>query len=342
MRFDWKNGHDGVVDAAVSGGGVQLDPKRLLILRHIADSGGVAAAARALGHTASAVSQQLQRLEREAGVPLVDRSGGRTELTAAGRLLAEHGGRVGDVLADAARELQVLTGRASGPVTIGVPGPAITHFATTTLCLLAESHPAITPRLVETGRQDGLRALRLGEFDVLVIEDDSEAPTPLPPGVTARVMLQDEYRLVLPDGWETPGSPAELTGRPWIGAPGGSPRDLAFQRLAAAHGIAPSVQHVAAYRFAVYSMLAARLGPAILPAHAAEQITHGGITALPVPGRYLVRSLRRSGANAPVPAAEAAVEALQTALLYTAESLASRGLTAGEPRVSSNLRDPSA
>lgn len=342
MRSDCENGHDGAVDAGVSGGGVQLDPKRLLILRHIAESGGVAAAARALGHTASAVSQQLQRLEREAGVPLVDRSGGRSELTAVGRLLAEYGGRIGDILAEAARDLRALTGRASGQVTIGVPGPAITHFATTALGILTETHPAITPRLVETGRQEGLRALRLGELDVLVIEDDSEAPTPLPPGVTARVMLQDQYRLVLPDGWETPGSPAELTGRPWIGAPGGSPRDLAFQRLAAAHAIAPSVQHVAAYRFAVYSMLAARLGPAILPAHAAEQITHGGITALPVPGHFLVRSLRRSGADAPVPVAEAAVEALQSALLHTAEYLALRGLVAGEPRVSAHLRDPSA
>lgn len=321
---------------------MELDPKRLLILRHIADNGGVAAAARALGHTASAVSQQLQRLEREAGVPLVDRSGGRAELTVAGRLLAHHGGRIGSALADAAHELQALTGRASGPLTIGVPAPAITYFATTALRLLADTHPAITPRLVETERRDGLPALRLGELDVLVIEDDGEAPAPLPPGVTARVMLQDEYRVVLPDGWETPGSPAELTGRPWIGAPGGSPRDLAFQRLAAAHGIAPSVQHVAGHRFAVYSMLAARLGPAILPAHAAGQITHGAITALPVPGRYLVRSLRRNGPDAPLPAAEAAAEALQTALLYTTESLGARGPTAGEPRVSAHLRDPSA
>ncbi|WP_225849940.1 LysR family transcriptional regulator [Streptomyces sp. HPF1205] len=319
---------------------MELDPKRLLILRHIADSGGVAAAARVLGHTASAVSQQLQRLEREAGVPLVDRSGGRAELTAAGRLLAHHGGRIGTALTDAARDLRDLTGRASGPVTIGVPGPAIGYFATTALHLLAGTHPAITSRLVEADREEGLRTLRLGELDVLVIEDDSEAPTPLPPGVAARMMLEDEYRLVLPDGWETPASPAGLTGRPWIGAPAGSPRDLAFQRLAAEHGIAPSVRHVAAHRFAVYSMLAARLGPAILPAYAAALITHGGITALPVPGRYLVRSLRRTGPDAPLPAAEAAAEALQTALLHSAESLVARGMTSVEPRVSA-LRDPS-
>ncbi|WP_405691616.1 LysR family transcriptional regulator [Streptomyces sp. NBC_00057] len=54
----------------------------------MAKSGGLAPAARVLGHTRSAVSQQLAILEREVGLPLVDRSGTRMELTAAGRLLA--------------------------------------------------------------------------------------------------------------------------------------------------------------------------------------------------------------------------------------------------------------
>ncbi|MEY9848407.1 LysR family transcriptional regulator [Streptacidiphilus sp. MAP5-3] len=319
---------------------MELDPKRLLILRQIAEGGGVAAASRALGHTPSAVSQQLQRLEREAGVPLVDRSGGRAELTAAGRLLAEYGGRIGDALADAERELQALGGQVSGPVAIGVPGPAITYFATTALHLLAESHPALTPRLVEAGRSDGLRALRLGELDVLVIQDDAEAPTPVPPGATARLMFEDEYRLVLPHGWE-PEIPAGLSGVPWVGAPEGSPRDLAFRRFAGKHGIEPSVEHRATHRFAVYTMLAAGLGPAILPAHSAAQITHGRIAELPVPGSFLVRTLRRSGGSTPVPAADAAVEALQAAVLRAAEHLAERGLPGVEPRVSTRLRDPS-
>ncbi|WP_370113173.1 LysR family transcriptional regulator [Streptacidiphilus sp. MAP12-33] len=319
---------------------MELDPRRLLLLRTIAENGGVAAAARALGHTPSAVSQQLQRLEQEVGLPLVDRAGGRVELTAAGGLLAEVGGRIREALADAARALEALSGPASGPVAIGLPGPAITYFATTALHHLARTHPALVPRLVETGRQEGLRALRLGELDVLLVEDDGEAPTPLPPGVTARVMFEDEYRLVLPPGRPAPVDPAALTGQAWIGAPAGSPRALAFARLAARHGIVPAVEHHAVHRFAVYSLLAAGVGPAILPAHAAAQITHGGVTAVPVAGRYLLRAVCRGGNGAPVPAAEAALTALQSALLTTAESLATRGLTEVEPRVAARLVDP--
>jgi DNA-binding transcriptional LysR family regulator len=46
-----------------------LDPRRLRILHATAEAGGIAAAARALRLTPSAVSQQLARLEQEAGLP---------------------------------------------------------------------------------------------------------------------------------------------------------------------------------------------------------------------------------------------------------------------------------
>ncbi|MCX4743965.1 LysR family transcriptional regulator [Kitasatospora sp. NBC_01287] len=322
---------------------MELDPRRLLILCQIADAGGVAGAARALGHTPSAVSQQLSRLEREVGVPLVDRSGGRAELTATGRLLAGHGERIGRALQDAARDLRALGGVTAGPVTIGVPPPAITFFATTAVHLLARTHPDLTPRLVETGRQQGLRALRLGELDVLVIEDDRQEPTALPTGVEASVMFEDAYRLVLPHDWPVPPDAGRLSARPWIGAPVGSPRHLAFQRLAAQHDIVPSSEHLAGYRFAVYTMLAARLGAAILPANAAALIGPGAgtVTRLPVPGSYLVRLLRRTGPWGAAPAVRAAAEALQSALLMASERLAAQGMTEGDPRVDPHLVDPS-
>ncbi|WP_329579984.1 LysR family transcriptional regulator [Kitasatospora sp. NBC_01250] len=320
---------------------MELDPKRLMILRAIAEGGGVAAAARALGHTPSAVSQQLNRLERETGVPLVDRTGGRAELTASGRLLAQAGERIQQALTDATRELNALGEQAAGPVAIGVPATAISYFATTALHLLATAHPALQPRLVETGPAEGLRALRLGELDALVIADDQDAPTPLPPGVRATALLEDEYRLVLPDGWAEPADWAELSGRPWIGAPADSPRGVVFQRLAAEHGIVPSVQHVARYPFAVYSMLAARLGPAILTATAASRLTHGVVAGLAVPGGYVVRLLRRTGPSGAVPAVEATAEALQQAVLLAAERMAGLGLLEREPRVRPRLVDPS-
>lgn len=320
---------------------VELDPRRLLILRQIADGGGVAAASRALGHTPSAVSQHLNRLEREVGVPLVDRSSGRAELTAAGRVLADYGRRIEDLLDEAAAALGALEGQVAGPIAVGVPRAAITFFAGAAVNLLAERHPLLQPRLVETPAAEGLIALRRGELDVLVMDDDRDEAVPLPPGIRSTLMFEDGYRLVLPERWPEPGDPAELSGIPWIGAHPGSPRDLAFRRLAAQHGIAPSLTHVARDRFAVYSMLAARLGPAILPANAAALLKQGIVTSVPVPGSYLLRLLRRTGSTGTVPAAEAVAAALQSAVLQASEWMTNSGMSSLEPHINPGLRDPS-
>jgi DNA-binding transcriptional LysR family regulator len=48
-----------------------LDLHRLRLLREVHERGTVHGAARALGYTPSAISQQLSVLEREAGTPLL-------------------------------------------------------------------------------------------------------------------------------------------------------------------------------------------------------------------------------------------------------------------------------
>jgi DNA-binding transcriptional LysR family regulator len=110
---------------------MDLDPRRLLVLQAVAESGSLAGAAGLLGHTPSAVSQQLSRLEREAGTVLTDRSSGRLELTAAGRVLARSGDRIARSLADAERELTALSGQLDGPVAIGAQPGTITSFVVT-------------------------------------------------------------------------------------------------------------------------------------------------------------------------------------------------------------------
>jgi len=65
-----------------------MDVRRLDLLRELAQRGSVTAVADATGRTPSAVSQQLKILEREAGMPLTQRSGRGIVLTGAGQALA--------------------------------------------------------------------------------------------------------------------------------------------------------------------------------------------------------------------------------------------------------------
>src|SRR5260370_700198 len=90
---------------------MDLDPRRLAVLAAIARRGTLAGAAAALHVTPSAVSQQLAQLEHAVGRPLVDRTGRRAVLTAAGRLLAAPAEAIAHELAEAERELAAMSGR---------------------------------------------------------------------------------------------------------------------------------------------------------------------------------------------------------------------------------------
>src|SRR3984885_4567696 len=67
-----------------------LDVRKLIMLEAVMAEGSIAAAARRLRYTRSAVSQQLSALEAEAGTPLIARTGNHITLTPAGRALVEH------------------------------------------------------------------------------------------------------------------------------------------------------------------------------------------------------------------------------------------------------------
>ena len=68
-----------------------IDLAALNSLRAVDTHGSVVAAADALGYTASAVSQQVKRLEKQTGVPLLERVGRGVMLTDHGRHLVDAG-----------------------------------------------------------------------------------------------------------------------------------------------------------------------------------------------------------------------------------------------------------
>src|SRR6476659_6338171 len=71
-----------------------IDLVALDALRAVGTHGSVVAAAGALGFTPSAVSQQVKRLEKQTGVPLLERVGRGVMLTRHGRHLADAGSRL--------------------------------------------------------------------------------------------------------------------------------------------------------------------------------------------------------------------------------------------------------
>src|SRR5919107_2937640 len=97
---------------------MMLDLRRLRLLRELRDRGTIAAVADALSYTPSAVSQQLTALEREAGVPLLERVGRGVRLTDAAHRLSAHTDAVLARLELAEAELAAASGAAHGRVRV--------------------------------------------------------------------------------------------------------------------------------------------------------------------------------------------------------------------------------
>jgi DNA-binding transcriptional LysR family regulator len=99
--------------------GVEL--RHLAALQALAQEGSFGRAARSLGYTQSAVSQQIAALERAVGERLVERPGGPrpVTLTEAGRLLLHHAEAIVARLKAAQADIAALSAGAAGSLRIG-------------------------------------------------------------------------------------------------------------------------------------------------------------------------------------------------------------------------------
>lgn len=298
---------------------MELDPRRLKVLRAVALRGGMADAARLLHLTPSAVSQQLAQLEREVGQPLIDRSRRKAGLTPAGLVLAARAERIELELAEARRELAVLSGRVSGPVPIAAFSTAVRHLLVPALHALAGTHPELEPRVVELEGAAALKDLRTGALDFVIAEHDSDSGESADPlvGLSRIPIADDAYYIVTPTSWSPqPASITDLSARPWIASPPDTACGRALDRISADYGFTPRHAHTALEFPTALALVAAGFGAAVVPklalAGASEEIA---VPPVPVAGSRRISVVRRESPSGPDPLTEAVVTALREAAI---------------------------
>ncbi|MGK5441605.1 LysR family transcriptional regulator [Micromonospora sp. URMC 105] len=174
-----------------------LNPWRLRLLADLATYGTVRAVAQRGNLSPSAVSQQLATLERETRTALLERTGRRVRLTAAGMLLA---GRAREILAamDAAEaELRRLADEPVGTVTVAAFQSAVQALAEPALARLAARHPDVNVVLLELEPHESMPALRRGDVDLIITTADF-AGAELSPEIDLVPLATDPVVLVLP------------------------------------------------------------------------------------------------------------------------------------------------
>lgn len=147
-----------------------LDVRRLRLLREVKLRGTLAAVAEALAYSPSSVSQQLTLLEKEVGVPLLEKSGRRVLLTPQAELLVARAAEVLDTLERAEGELAASLTTVSGTVRLAVFQSAAHAVIPQALTILAADYPELRVEMTEREPDAGLFEVSARDFDLVIAE----------------------------------------------------------------------------------------------------------------------------------------------------------------------------
>ncbi|MEU9235707.1 LysR substrate-binding domain-containing protein [Streptomyces subrutilus] len=251
-----------------------LDVRRLRLLRELARRGTIAAVAEALAFSPSAVSQQLAVLEREAGLPLLERTGRRVRLTPAGQHLVGNAEAVLERLEQAESDLAEARGGLAGALRIGAFPTATRAIVPAALSALARRHPGLEPMVRETDPAAVAHALRSGDLDVALVHAYDFVPAAREPGLATEPLYREAMYLAAPAGAGAAEPPAAddqgavlraHAEDPWITATPGTLCHAMTERACQAAGFAPRVRHRVDEFATVLALVAAGQGVAVVP-----------------------------------------------------------------------------
>lgn len=270
-----------------------IDPRRLRILRAVADHRTVTAAASALYLTPSAVSQQLNALEQETGHALLIRSGKGVRLTAAGEILLAHTHTVLAQLERAEAELAAYAGGAAGDVTVAAFATGIAEVVAPAIAHLAKEHLDIRVRVRDAEGDESLPLVLDGEADIAVAVEYRGAPREDDRRLARVPLYAEPFDAVLHVGHPlAEGERVELAGlagSDWIGPYPGNPcHDMVLLACELA-GFQPRLVHSSDDFRAVVALAGAGAGVALVPRSALRGMELSETVVRPVAGPAATR-----------------------------------------------------
>ncbi|OLR91829.1 LysR family transcriptional regulator [Actinokineospora bangkokensis] len=282
-----------------------LDVRRLALLAAVVDTGSMTAAADQLGYSPSAVSQQLRRLEVEAGQPLLHRLPRGVRPTEAGVVLADHARHVLRRLRAAEADLAELAGLRRGTVSVGTFPTAASALLPRVVSRFRREHPDL--RLdVRSARFDELIALlESGVVGISLLwdyqwsrTDPAEfALTPLLEDPTVLIVAAD-HRLAR----RRQTAMAELAEEDWVVRGHDHPVGEVLDRSCRAAGFTPRIAFEANDYQEAQAMVSVGLGIALAPRTAVRN-PHPDVRVLTltgdVPARRILLAHRQDRLRAP-------------------------------------------
>ncbi len=292
-----------------------IDLGSLTALRAVSDHGSVVGAAEALGFTPSAVSQQVKRLERQAGVPLLERVGRGVMLTRHGRHLVDAGARLLTDLEAIEAGLHHQAEAVAGHLRVVAFSTAMRGLVAPAVADLLAEHPDLTIALSEREPWDTIDVVASGKCEIGLVHNWGDVPLAIPDHLDRTQVASDLADVIVhrdhPLAARRRVAPRDLVDEGWIATPEGTICRQWLNRMYDGTGRVPRIAHESMEFDSHLAMVRARLGIALVPRLGRQPLGRDLVAVpahQPVPTRAIIALHRRSMADSP------AVQAVVTRL----------------------------
>jgi DNA-binding transcriptional LysR family regulator len=172
-----------------------MELRQLRYLVALADERSFTRAAEREHIAQPALSQQIQKLEQELGLPLVERTTRRVSITDAGELLVARARRVLTELESARQELDRVRGIQTGRVTVGAMNTMGPVDITLVLADFHKRHPQVELTVREDNSDALAEMLRVDALDLAFLSVTERVESH---GLALQQILMEELVVVLP------------------------------------------------------------------------------------------------------------------------------------------------
>ncbi len=270
-----------------------MDPKKLLYLASVIESGSFKKAAKELLISQPALSTSMDRLEQSLGGQLLERSPVGVKPTPMGERLYAHARLIRDELKLAESRMRESDGRRGSVIAFGTLPSLANHIVPQAICQWRQNHATTVLRIAERIQLELLLSLMRGEVDFIVAQTECYG---FLEGLKQRVLFRDRlYVIARPDHpafcLRSP-SWSDLARFPWIIQMVGRQRTL-LEKLLASEGVDLPLQLTECGTVnCIKALVAGSDSLALLPASAMDSdVREGRIRALDIESPLLNRDI---------------------------------------------------
>lgn len=278
----------------------------------VAEAGSLTRAAAALHIAQQSLSQQMTTLERQLGVPLLERSSRGVALTERGTVLLREARAV---LARAERAVDTVRAGARAELRLGFLASVANDFMPPVVRAFGERHPDVALTAEDTPIAALVAGLRDGRLDAALTRP------PLVGDLATEVVHREPVAAVLPEGHPLAGRAelrlTDLAGEPWVLTPRTSwpPWHAKYDADFARAGFQPRIVRRGTTPQGLLALVAAGVGVTRLPL-SSRSLRDGGVAFVPLAGEeaLVVLAWRRDAPGPLLPAVRAVVRDVAAAL----------------------------